>query len=66
MSQLDPIENPFSPGSGVPPLELVGRDEILEQARILLGRVAIGKPEKSLLLTGLRGVGKTALLNEIE
>ncbi|HEV7242229.1 MAG TPA: ATP-binding protein [Thermoanaerobaculia bacterium] len=63
---MDPIKNPFSPGAGAPPPELVGRDSILEQARILLGRVQAGRPEKSLLLTGLRGVGKTVLLNEIE
>src|SRR5207249_2375382 len=63
---MDPIKNPFSPGAGSPPPELVGRDPILEQARILLGRVKQKKPEKSMLLTGLRGVGKTVLLNEIE
>ena len=63
---MDPIKNPFSPGAGAPPPELVGRDPILTQARILLGRVKVKKPEKSLLLTGLRGVGKTVLLNEIE
>src|SRR5215475_10847501 len=63
---MDPIANPFSPGAGSPPPELVGRDPILEQARILLGRVQQKKPEKSMLLTGLRGVGKTVLLNEIE
>jgi hypothetical protein len=63
---MDPIANPFSPGAGAPPPELVGRDPILEQARILLGRVKQRRPEKSLLLTGLRGVGKTVLLNEIE
>jgi hypothetical protein len=63
---MDPIKNPFSPGAGSPPPELVGRDPILEQARILLGRVKQKKPEKSLLLTGLRGVGKTVLLREIE
>lgn len=63
---MDPIKNPFSPGAGAPPPELVGRDGILEQARILLGRVKAKRPEKSMLLTGLRGVGKTVLLNEIE
>jgi hypothetical protein len=62
---MDPIKNPYSPGAGSPPPELVGRDPILEQARILLGRVKAGRPEKSLMLTGLRGVGKTVLLNEI-
>lgn len=56
---MDPIKNPFSPGAGSPPPELVGRDRILEEARILLARVKAKKPEKSLLLTGLRGVGKT-------
>ncbi len=63
---MDPIKNPFSPGAGSPPPELVGRDPILEQARILLGRVKQKRPEKSMLLTGLRGVGKTVLLNEIK
>jgi hypothetical protein len=63
---MDPINNPFSPGAGAPPPELVGRDQILEQARILLGRIKQKRPEKSMILTGLRGVGKTVLLNEIE
>lgn len=63
---MDPIKNPFSPGAGSPPPELVGRQDIIEQARILLGRTKMRKSEKSLLLTGLRGVGKTVLLNDIE
>jgi len=63
---MDNIKNPFSPGAGSPPPELAGRDGILAQARVLLGRVKAKRPEKSLLLTGLRGVGKTVLLNEIE
>lgn len=63
---MDPIKNPFSPGAGSPPPELVGRAPALEQARILLGRIKLKRPEKSMLLTGLRGVGKTVLLNEIE
>lgn len=63
---MDPIKNPYSPGAGAPPPELVGRDPILKQADILLGRIRARMPEKSLLLTGLRGVGKTVLLNEIQ
>lgn len=63
---MDPIKNPFSPGAGSPPPELVGRDPVLEQARILLGRIKQKRSEKSMLLTGLRGVGKTVLLNEIK
>jgi hypothetical protein len=63
---MDPIKNPFSPGAGSPPPELVGRDSILEQTRILLGRVKERRPEKSLMLVGLRGVGKTVLLNEMQ
>src|ERR1700681_1972954 len=63
---MDPVRNPFSPGAGSPPPELVGRDSILEETRILLARVRQQRPEKSFLLTGLRGVGKTVLLNEIE
>ena len=63
---MDPISNPFSPGAGSPPPELAGRDALLEQARILFGRVRRKKPEKSLLMMGLRGVGKTVLLNEMK
>lgn len=63
---MDPIKNPFSPGAGAPPPELVGREATLDQARILLGRIKAKRAEKSILLTGLRGVGKTVLLNEIE
>lgn len=63
---MDRIRNPFSPGAGSPPPELAGRDSILEQAQVLFGRVRARRPEKSLLITGLRGVGKTVLLNEME
>jgi len=62
---MDPMQNPFSPGAGSPPPELAGRDPILEQARLTLGRVKAGRPERSFLLVGLRGVGKTVLLNKI-
>jgi AAA ATPase domain len=62
---MNPLNNPFSPGAGSPPPELAGRAPILEQARITLGRIKAGRPERSLLMIGLRGVGKTVLLNEI-
>lgn len=63
---MDRITNPFSPGAGAPPPELAGRDAILLQAQVLFGRVKARRPEKSILMTGLRGVGKTVLLNEME
>jgi len=62
---MDPYRNPFSPGAGSPPPELAGRQPILDRARLALGRLKNGKSEKSFLLVGLRGVGKTVLLNEI-
>lgn len=62
---MDPLSNPFSPGAGSPPPELVGREAILTQALITLARVKRGRPEKSILVIGLRGVGKTVLLYEI-
>ena len=55
---MDQIKNPFSPGAGSPPPELVGRDEILKKAKILLGRVQQKRSEKSFLMVGLRGMGK--------
>lgn len=63
---MDFLKNPYTPNAGTRPPELVGRDPVLEQAHILLERVKAGKTEKSILLTGLRGVGKTVLLNEIK
>ena len=63
---MDPLKNPYSPGAGAPPSELVGRDLVLMQAEILLGRIKNNKSEKSFLMTGLRGVGKTVLLIEIQ
>jgi hypothetical protein len=63
---LNRLQNPFSPGAGSPPPELAGRDDLLEQAEVLLARVLAKRSEKSILMIGLRGVGKTVLLNEIE
>jgi AAA ATPase domain len=62
---MDPNTNPFNPGAGTPPPELVGRNPILEQSDIVLERIKRGRSERSLLLVGLRGVGKTVLLREI-
>nr|MDP9178021.1 ATP-binding protein [Gemmatimonadota bacterium] len=62
---MDPLLNPFSPGAGAPPPELAGRDELIRAATIALGRIRLGRPEKSQILLGLRGVGKTVLLNKI-
>lgn len=59
------VSNPFSPGAGSPPPELAGRKEILERAMIALARIKAGRSEKSFLLVGLRGVGKTVLLHKI-
>ena len=62
---MDPIKNPFSPGAGNRPPELAGRADILDQALLALNRIKAGKSERSPLIIGLRGVGKTVLLVEI-
>ncbi|HMQ37584.1 MAG TPA: ATP-binding protein [Micropruina sp.] len=60
---MDPIRNPYAPGAGQRPPELAGRDPQLEAFRFVVERVAKGRPERSIVLVGLRGVGKTVLLN---
>jgi hypothetical protein len=62
---VDPIRNPYAPGAGQRPPELAGRDEQLRAFDVVLERVAKGRPERSIVLTGLRGVGKTVLLNAL-
>ena len=62
---MDPIRNPYAPGAGQRPPELAGRDEQLRAFDVVLERVAKNRPERSLVLTGLRGVGKTVLLNAL-
>jgi|SRR5580704_7172049 hypothetical protein len=62
---MDPRRNPYSPGAGSPPPELAGRDELIERAAIALDRIRSGRAARSLILYGLRGVGKTVLLNRI-
>jgi hypothetical protein len=62
---MNPLYNPFSPGAGTPPPELAGRKDITDGALLALERIKRGRSEKSLMLVGLRGVGKTVLLNRI-
>jgi hypothetical protein len=62
---VDPVRNPYAPGAGQRPPELAGRGRELEVFDIVLERIARGRPERSLMLTGLRGVGKTVLLNTL-
>jgi len=62
---MDPVKNPFAPGAGTPPPELAGRDDIRETVRIALERIRRGRPAKSVLMVGLRGVGKTVLLDRM-
>ena len=62
---MDPIRNPYAPGAGQRPPELAGRDAQLRAFDVVLERIAKGRPERSIVLTGLRGVGKTVLLNAL-
>jgi hypothetical protein len=62
---MDPVRNPYAPGAGQRPPELAGRDEQVRAFDVVLERVSRGRPERSLVLTGLRGVGKTVLLNAL-
>lgn len=62
---MDPVRNPYAPGAGQRPPELAGRDKQLKAFDIVLERIARGRPERSVMLTGLRGVGKTVLLNQL-
>lgn len=63
---MDKVKNPYVPGAGTAPPELTGREEILSNAKVMLARIREGRPTKSMMLVGLRGVGKTVLLNKIE
>ena len=62
---MDPILNPFAPGAGTTPPALAGRDELVNKMVVALGRIRLGRPAKSILMVGLRGVGKTVLLGRI-
>jgi hypothetical protein len=62
---MDPIRNPYTPGAGTPPPELAGRDALREKVRVCIERLRIGNTAKSVLMVGLRGVGKTVLLDQM-
>jgi hypothetical protein len=62
---MDPRRNPYAPGAGTPPPQLAGRDELIERAAIALDRIRAGRHARSMIFLGLRGVGKTVLLNQI-
>lgn len=63
---MDPIHNPYTPNAGSRPQALAGRDQELDQFRVLVGRLKRGATEQSMIIRGLRGVGKTVLLNAFE
>lgn len=62
---MDPVENPYAPGAGTRPPELAGRDELIDSIRVAIDRVRRGNSAKSVLMVGLRGVGKTVLLDRM-
>ena len=62
---MNPVNNPYAPGAGVPPPELAGRDELRDRVRVALERIRVGRSAKSVLMVGLRGVGKTVLLEDM-
>jgi hypothetical protein len=62
---VDPTRNPFAPGAGARPPELAGRESIIDAANVAMQRIRRGRQEKSQMLLGLRGVGKTVLLNRL-
>src|SRR3954467_11825169 len=62
---MDPVRTPYAPGAGQRPPELAGRDRELAQFDVTLERVAAGRPERSMVVSGLRGVGQTVLLNAL-
>lgn len=65
LEAYDPIANPYAPGAGTPPPELVGRDQVIEDAEVAMRRVVSARTSQHQLITGLRGVGKTVLLGKL-
>lgn len=62
---MNPVANPFTPGAGSPPPELAGREELRETVRVAVERTRAGRSARSVLMVGLRGVGKTVLLDRM-
>jgi predicted AAA+ superfamily ATPase len=62
---MDPVRNPYAPGAGSPPPELAGRNAIRRDIGVRLQRLRLGRPAKSMMMVGLRGVGKTVLLDQM-
>ena len=62
---MDPIRNPYSPGAGSPPPELAGRTTLRRDVEVAIARIRQGRSAKSVILVGLRGVGKTVLLDQM-
>jgi len=62
---MDPVRNPYAPGAGSPPPELAGRQVVRQKMTLCLNRLRLGRPAKSIMLIGLRGVGKTVLLDQM-
>lgn len=63
---MDAARNPYAPGAGTPPPTLAGRGMLLDSARIALERIRLGRPARSFIAVGLRGVGKTVIMNEVQ
>ena len=62
---MDPVRNPYAPGAGTQPPELAGRDELREKVRVAQERARIGRSSRGTVMVGLRGVGKTVLLDRM-
>ena len=62
---MDPVSNPYSPGAGLRPPELAGREAEVTSFTTMIARAEAGRSSQGLVLTGLRGVGTTVLLNDL-
>lgn len=62
---MNPVTNPYAPGAGSPPPELSGRSAVRQEVEVCIERLRLGRPAKSVVMVGLRGVGKTVLLDQM-